>query len=230
MKRLEKLRLISFDALFIALIVLFTFVNYLGYITLGAITLTTMPVLVLMGAAIFGWKRGLLYGFVFGLFSMIRAITMPTGPIDIIYQNPFISILPRAIFGLVAGLVFDVVKKHSTLKTYYISLPFLACGLSLLHSVLTLSCLYLFGILDPFGITAALGISEFFNPFKNVGQFIMVGLGTVTLFGMIGEAVLAFLVVPTGYFAIRRVRYVKEMDDKKFIKLVEKPKVSKVNP
>ena len=49
---------------------------------------------------------------------MIRAITMPTGPIDIIYQNPFISILPRAIFGLVAGLVFDVVKKHSTLKTY----------------------------------------------------------------------------------------------------------------
>ena len=120
MNRLKIFRSIAIDALFLALFILFTFVPWLGYYQVGPISFQIVHIFVLIGAAIFGWKKGLLYGFIFGLLSLIKAASFP-GTLDFAFLNPFVSILPRALFGFVAGFVFDIIKKHATLKQFMIS-------------------------------------------------------------------------------------------------------------
>lgn len=206
---MSRTKYIVCDALFIALIVIFTFTTYLGYIPLGAVTLTTMHVLVLLGAMFFGWKRGLLYGFIFGLSSLIRAASMPTGPIDMIYINPFISILPRTIFGLLSGFVFDLLKKSKSKITFYTVSPFLCVALTIFHSVITITCLYVFGILDPFKITYALGISDAFSSYVGINSFLAF-LGITTLFGMIGESILTAILCPTIHGILTKTKVIEQ--------------------
>ena len=63
-------------ALFIALIILLS-VTPLGYIPLGAINATTIQMSVIIGAVLFGWKKGALLGGVFGLTSLIKNTVQP---------------------------------------------------------------------------------------------------------------------------------------------------------
>ncbi len=210
MKNIGFFRSIAIDALFLALFIIFTFVPMLGYYNVGIISFQIVHIFVLIGAALFGYKKGLLYGFIFGLLSLIKAASYP-GTFDYAFLNPFVSILPRVLFGFVSGLVFDIVKKHSSLKTYAIVLPFLCFVFTCLHTVLTLSCLYVFGVLDIFHISAALGLSEVVSGFDFFSLFSAVGL-----LGMVVEGAVALVVVLPLYLALRNIKFIKEIDDKKF--------------
>lgn len=211
---------IVIDAMFLAFIILFTFVPSLGYIQIvpGVLTITTIYLFVLIGAALYGWKKGLLLGFVFGLSSLIKALTSGTGG-DLFYVNPFVSVLPRALFGFLSGLIFDNVKKHTTQKTFFKLLPVLSIGCTLIHSVLTLTCLYIFGMLDIFKISAALGLSSIIEGHTSFIAY-LVWLSIQTLWGMLGESAAAFFIVPLAYFALRQVVSIKEEDDKKYKAIV----------
>ena len=210
MNRLKIFRSIAMDALFLALFILFTFVPWLGYYQVGPISFQIVHIFVLIGAAIFGWKKGLLYGFIFGLLSLIKAASFP-GTLDFAFLNPFVSILPRALFGFVAGFVFDIIKKHATLKQFMISLPVLCFVLTCFHTFATLSCLYLFGVLDPFYISNALGLSEIMSSIGFISLFTTIGL-----IGMCVEGAIATVIVLPLYVALRKINFVKEEDDLKF--------------
>lgn len=215
-KNREVIRNIVIDAMFLAFILLFTFVPHLGYIQVipGVLTITTIYLFVLIAAALYGWKKGLLLGFIFGLSSLIKALTSGTGG-DLFYINPFVSVLPRVLFGFLSGLIFDTVKKHTTQKTYFKLLPVLSLACTLMHSVLTLTCLYVFGFLDIFKISAALGLSSIIEGHTNFIAY-LVFLSIQTLWGMLGEATAAFFIVPLAYFALRQVSSIKEEDNKKY--------------
>ncbi len=103
--RSKLVRDITLDGLFIAILVIMTFVPNVGFITLGPISIVLIHVPVIIGAMFLGWKRGLLYGAAFGVASLIKASTMPAGSFDAFFINPLISVLPRVVFGLVAGLL-----------------------------------------------------------------------------------------------------------------------------
>ncbi len=206
----NKTKMIAIDALFIALIIIFTFTTYLGYIPVGPVTFTTMHILVILGAMLFGYKRGLLYGFAFGLSSLIRAAVMPTGAMDTIFVNPFISILPRMLFGFLAGYLFELIRGFENKKIIHVFNIILPIVLTVLHTVLTITCLYLFGVLDPFGITNLLGISDFFSSYISLTAFFTY-LGIVTVFGMIGEAVLAGILCPSSYLILTKYVF-KDME------------------
>ena len=210
MNRLKIFRSIAIDALFLALFILFTFVPWLGYYQVGPISFQVVHVFVLIGAAIFGWKKGLLYGFIFGLLSLLKAISYP-GTLDFAFINPFVSILPRALFGFLAGFIFDIIKKHASLKQFMISLPVLCFVLTCSHTFATLSCLYIFGVLDPFSISSALGLSEIMSNVTFVALFTTIGL-----IGMCIEGAVAAIIVLPLYVALRRINFVKEEDDLKF--------------
>lgn len=228
MKNREIIRSLVIDALFLALLLLFTFTPNLGYIQIvpNVLTITTMHLLVLIGASLFGWKKGLLYGFFFGLSSLIKALTMSGSPVDFIYINPFISVLPRVLFGLISGLTFDFLKKHLSLKKFLVVLPIFSALLTLLHSVLTLSSLYIFGILDIFYISRAIGLEEFIKEINQTGY--LAALGTVTLFGMLGEMGASALIITPLFIALRHIPFIKEMDDKKY-KVSEEKKEKVLN-
>ena len=68
---------IAVDAIFIAIIAAMTFVPYVGMITLPFISFTLLHLPVLLGAYLFGWRKGLLFGIAMGVCSLIKATTLP---------------------------------------------------------------------------------------------------------------------------------------------------------
>ena len=141
-------------ALFIALIILLS-VTPLGYIPLGAINATTIQMPVIIGAVLFGWKKGAVLGGVFGLTSLIKNTVQPN--LTSFVFSPFvpvfgeesgslwavvISLLPRIMIGIVAAAVFAVLVRIKLSKTVA-SAAAGFCG-SLANTVLVMGGIYLF--------------------------------------------------------------------------------------
>ena len=141
-------------ALFIALIILLS-VTPLGYIPLGAINATTIQMPVIIGAVLFGWKKGAVLGGVFGLTSLLKNTVQPN--LTSFVFSPFvpvfgeesgslwavvISLLPRIMIGIVAAAVFAVLVRTKLSKTVA-SAAAGFCG-SLANTVLVMGGIYLF--------------------------------------------------------------------------------------
>lgn len=77
----------------------------------AGISLTILQVPVIIGAILEGPVVGLGIGLIFGLFSLIQAAVAPTGPGDVVFTNPLISVLPRLCIGPVSWLVWQGLKK-----------------------------------------------------------------------------------------------------------------------
>ena len=141
-------------ALFVAIIVLLS-VTPLGYISLGVINATTIQMPVIIGAVLFGWKKGAFLGGVFGLTSLIKNTIQPN--VTSFVFSPFIpvfgeengsffaiiiSLLPRIMIGVVSALAFSLlskVKLNSTVSSA--AAGFLG---SLTNTVLVMGGIYLF--------------------------------------------------------------------------------------
>ncbi|MGP1413522.1 MAG: ECF transporter S component [Bacillales bacterium] len=195
-------------ALLIALIFILTFTP-LCFITIGPISLTTMHVVVLLGAVLFNIEGGLILGFTFGLASLLKALSYPN-TFDYLFVNPFVSILPRVLFGLIAGLVFKFSKNKLNNVVNYISLYILSGVLTFIHSLMTLSCLYIFGILDIFKISKALGLTEMIDGFVSQNNitnlFVYLGIifGLIFL-NIIAEIIISIILVPNGYIIAKKI-------------------------
>lgn len=102
----KKVREMTLLAMFIAIIIVMGFVPYLGYITiLGTSSVTLIHIPVLIGAVLMGRKGGIILGLTFGLTSFLRALT--SVGLDYIFIFPWVSILPRFLFGLI---IYDVYR------------------------------------------------------------------------------------------------------------------------
>ena len=141
-------------ALFIALIILLS-VTPLGYIPLGAINATTIQMPVIIGAVLFGWKKGAVLGGVFGITSLLKNTIQPN--LTSFVFSPFvpvfgeesgslwaivISLLPRIMIGVTAAIVFVLLTKIKINKTIA-SAAAGFCG-SLINTVLVMGGIWLF--------------------------------------------------------------------------------------
>ncbi|MFA6675479.1 MAG: ECF transporter S component [Bacilli bacterium] len=139
------IREMTLSAAIIAIIAIMSYVPYVGYITIAGIaSICTIHIVVLVCALLFGWKQGLVAGIAFGLFSLLKALTMPASSIDFAFVNPLISILPRAIFGLVAGLLFSLIKKMPSVSWRTVLYVCASIILTIFHSFLVLLMLWFF--------------------------------------------------------------------------------------
>jgi uncharacterized membrane protein len=86
-------------------------VTHVGYITFGIFSLTIMHVPVIIGAVLEGPWVGALIGLIFGVTSMIQAAVAPTGPGDVAFTNPLVSVLPRLFIGPVAWLAWSALRR-----------------------------------------------------------------------------------------------------------------------
>ncbi len=77
----------------------------------GGVSLTIMHVPVIIGAILEGPLVGAGIGLIFGLFSMLQAAIAPSGPTDVWFTNPVLSVLPRLFIGPAAWLVFNAMKR-----------------------------------------------------------------------------------------------------------------------
>jgi len=185
----------TIDALFIALILLMSFVPNLGYITVApGISLTLVHVPVLIGAALRGWKKGTVYGFVFGLSSWIAALMSGTG-FNIFFIYPWTAIPSRVLFGLLAGLVFDLARKFPKIYAKSIYLALVSALLTMVHTGLVFFNLWIFYHADIEALFASA------NPISNGVSWTFLG---VILIGMAGEMTLAAFLVPSISFALKK--------------------------
>ena len=105
---------IAIRSILTAMIILQAMIPFLGFIPLGITSLTIIHITVLVAAIVLGTIDGVYIGVVWGLFTIIRAFTTPTTPLDlIVFTNPIILVIPRALVGLVAGTVFTIMYKKT---------------------------------------------------------------------------------------------------------------------
>jgi uncharacterized membrane protein len=179
---------IAVDAIFVAIIAAMTFVPYVGMITLPFISFTLLHLPVLLGAYLFGWRKGLLFGTAMGILSMIKALTTPgLDPFNLLFVWPWISVLPRALFGFLSGLFFDMLHKNSKLYGNPLIVGLLSFAFTVMHTVFVFGSLFIFfpGITS--GIFAGSG---------EILEGVVVGAIVIISIGMLGEAILAGIITP----------------------------------
>lgn len=82
-----------------------------GFIPWGLASFSIMQVPIIIGAILEGPLVGAVIGLIFGLFSMFQASAAPTGPLDPLFVNPLLSVLPRLFIGPMAWLAWNALKK-----------------------------------------------------------------------------------------------------------------------
>lgn len=137
-----------------AIIIMMTFVPYIGYISYGpGLSITLIHIPVMIGAIVLGPSAGAILGGVWGVSCIIKALTAPPSPLDAaIFWNPLVSLIPRILAGWLAGLAFvglirlcrklSKKEKNSNLAQG-ISVGISAAIGSVTNTVLVLSMIYL---------------------------------------------------------------------------------------
>ena len=181
--RRNKTYRLTIRSILTALIFIQGMVPFLGFIPLGMISLTIVHITVIVAAVTLGTKDGMFIGFVWGLTTFIRAWTMPSSAIDpIVFINPIVSILPRILVGLVAGLLFTVLYKK--IKTLYLPTIIAAIGGTLTNTVLVLSLM---------GVLYTGPVAEHFS---TTPSQLMSVLGLAVLTNGIPEIIAAVIITP----------------------------------
>ncbi|QVK20915.1 ECF transporter S component [Mycoplasmatota bacterium] len=141
---MKNTRELVLNAIFIALIMVMTWVPQLGYIQLfPTIGITIIHIPVIIGALVYK-RSGFILGTAFGLSSLFVALTRPSSPIDLLFQNPLVSVLPRILFGLVIYYLYTLLNKY--INNVNLTLILTAFLSTLIHSILVLFMIYVFGI------------------------------------------------------------------------------------
>jgi uncharacterized membrane protein len=134
---------IALIAVFTALIAVFALVPFLGFIQIGIIALTTIHIPVLIGGIIGGRRVSLSLGIVFGIMSFTIAWLRPSAPVDFLFRNPLISVLPRVIFGYALYEVYVLFNK--LISNRYVATIISMMVSTFIHTILVLTSLWLFG-------------------------------------------------------------------------------------
>lgn len=127
--------------LLIVLIIIQDFLPFIGNLPIGPLSITTLPITVTVVAVLFGPLDGAIVGGAWGILTWIRAFVYPSSPLaPLIFTNPLIAIVPRIMVGLVAGFVFQILRR----KNSRLAVALAGALASLTNSLLVLGGIYLF--------------------------------------------------------------------------------------
>ncbi len=160
----------------------------LGMIPLPFVSVTIAHVPVIIVSIIEGPLMGLISGCVFGVATLIKAVTTSSGGLDIFFINPLVSVLPRAFVGLVPYFVYKGFSKLN--ENFAISIG-AALG-SITNTVGCLGMIYVLYarqlILDENGVATAQTAGAFLASLVSV-------LSLVAVSEMVASFVIAFAII-----------------------------------
>ncbi len=112
-------------------------VTGVGLIPIPPINATIMHIPTLLGAILEGPRVGMFVGFVFGVYSLIQNMMAPN-IMSFAFVNPFVSVLPRLLFGPIAYLLYKMIPlKNSGVRI------FLATALgTVMHTIMVMSMIF----------------------------------------------------------------------------------------
>jgi len=191
-QRKSKTYRIAILGILTAIIILQNFVPFLGYIPIPPLNPTIIHITVIVTAIVLGTREGMLVGLVWGIVRLFKAYTMPSSPLDLLlFTNPLISVFPRLMVGVVAGLVFAAFKKRGKEKT-----GMLVAGISgsLTNTVLVL------------GLIALLYGNEYASSLGVDPSNLMAVLAGVVATNGVAEAIASAIIAPLLSRALMKVK------------------------
>ncbi len=186
----KSLRSLILASVFSALIIVMTVIPYMGYISYGVIEITTLHIVTALGAVCLGWKYGAIIGGVWGFTSLLRAYMVYPVYLNYGFGNFFVAVLPRIIVGMVAGLLFLLLRKTKLNDI-------IAAAVSTVVATLTNTTL----VLSAMNIWLKFNggdYSSLYQTFKNI-------LSTVVTINGLTEIIAAVIIVPAVYKAISKI-------------------------
>lgn len=99
---------IAYLSVYVALMIAITFIPYTGYLNIGPIAITTIPVFISIATWHLGWSGGMTTSIVFGLGSYLKSLAGMGSPLFISY--PELAIAPRILSGLFLCTVVTMLK------------------------------------------------------------------------------------------------------------------------
>ena len=109
----NRTRKIVVTAVLSAITIVLGLLPFGGYIPFFGISITILTIPVIIGAILEGPVVGAGIGSCSSaLTSLYQAATAPKSPLDPLFVNPFLSIVPRLFIGPVAWLVWSALKRY----------------------------------------------------------------------------------------------------------------------
>ena len=157
--RQKRVQTITIGAVFIAILIIQSFVPYLGYIRIlpALPSITIIPLTVALAGVLLGTGFGTTMGLVWGILSLILAYTQPGDLVSLmLFQNPFIAIVPRVGAGFVGGMIGQAANLNKKAQTTFV---YVLAGLatSAVNTLLVIGLTSLFFMHDPASLLHNLG-------------------------------------------------------------------------
>ena len=118
-------------------------ITRLGFISLGAASITILHITVILICMLAGLPEGLFVGATFGILSLVQAAMSTSGGLDPLFVNPLVSVFPRMLIAVIAwglwkalNLIPHMPKAVSAGITGFVT--------TIAHTLLVLGCLYIF--------------------------------------------------------------------------------------
>lgn len=162
----------------------------LGIIPTQPVSATILHIPTIVAAILEGPVVGVLVGIAFGVSTLIRALTSATGPLDPLFINPLISVLPRALIGLTSYYAYKGMLKILPIKGKDAISTIVGSAVgSMTNTVGVLGMLYLLYARDILQMLTEAGMSD------TVGAFIMGIVATQGILEMVVACFAAFAVI-----------------------------------
>ena len=117
-KKVNTIRL-TFLAMFAAILCVMSFTP-IGYLKVGAVSITFLTLPVVLGACMLGTGAGAILGLIFGITSFIQCFGLDAFGTLLLSVNPFLTfimcVFPRVMIGVFASLVYKAVPKKDTIS------------------------------------------------------------------------------------------------------------------
>ncbi|QNQ80889.1 ECF transporter S component [Lactobacillus sp. PV034] len=203
--RQKRVQTITIGAIFIAILIIQSFVPYLGYIRIlpGLPSITIIPLTVALAGVLLGTGFGAAMGLVWGILSLILAYTQPGDLVSLmLFQNPIIAIIPRAAAGFAGGMIGQAANLQKRGQTIFV---YVMAGLvtSAVNTLLVIGLTSLFFMRDPRILLHNLG--------QDQNQTPLIGI-LLTVLGMNGitEAIFTgfvtpFIALPVKKYLLKRI-------------------------
>jgi len=171
-KSLSRNRRLALCGAFCALVIVLTITN-LGFISFSpVVSITILPIPVILAACLGGLPEGIMVGAVMGIMSLIKAAMSPTGVLDPLFVNPLCSVLPRMLLGVVAWAVWRLLNMIPKMpKT--VSAAVTGFVATFAHTLMVYGCIFIFKGADMRAALDTLGMT-------GVGYLGVVGVGIVS--------------------------------------------------
>ena len=123
--------------------ILMDVVPYFGFIGIGSISITNLHIPAILTSMVLGPIYGMVVGTIFGIISLMRAVSRESVMLDILLQNPLISVIPRMCFPLISGYLYIFLQKVLKKKFQPAATALSALTGTFFNSFLVLSSLFM---------------------------------------------------------------------------------------